>query len=214
MPASPPVLVVVDPQRDFFRGGELAVPGADRIIEPINELMDMFASVVITQDWHPPGHVSFAASHPGCQIGDHLTLPHGEQQLWPVHCVADTAGAEIDPRIAVPPQARIIRKGTRTSIDSYSGFFENDGVTPVGLHDLLVDLSATSIVVAGLATDVCVLATVLDACRLGYDVTVVEEASAAIDCDGSLSRAWAQMNAAAARRAATVTEAASLRRRV
>ncbi len=213
MPASPPVLVVVDPQRDFFPGGKLAVPGGDRIIEPVNELVGMFASVVITQDWHPSGHVSFAASHPGCQVGDRLSLPYGEQQLWPVHCVADTPGAEIDPRIAVPPHARIIRKGTRPLIDSYSGFFENDGVTPVGLHDLLVDLSATAIVVAGLATDVCVLATVLDACRLGYDVTVVDEASAGIDVNGSLSRAWTQMTAAAARRAATVAEAALSMRR-
>lgn len=199
-------LVLVDPQRDFFPGGRLPVARAERIIEPVNALLAAFATVVITQDWHPPGHISFASSHPGRHTGERIRLPHGEQQLWPDHCVAESPGAEIDPRIAVPTHATTVRKGTRPTIDSYSGFFEDDGTTPAGLHDRLTSLAATSIVVAGLATDFCVLATVLDACRLGYEVTVVDEACEGIDLEGSVETAWDRMCAAGAQRAATTAD--------
>lgn len=195
-----PTLVLVDLQRDFFPGGSLPVPLAERIIEPVNRLLAIYEQPIITQDWHPPGHISFASSHPGCSVGDWVALPHGSQQLWPDHCVAGSSGAQIEPRIRLPPDVRYVRKGTRPSMDSYSAFFEDDGVTPAGLHDMLQERSATAIVVAGLATDFCVLATVLDACRLGYKVSISEAACEGIDIDGSLEHAWAQMKAAGARR--------------
>ena len=194
-------LVLVDIQHDFCAGGALAVPDADAIVPVVNDLVWRFRRVFLTQDWHPPGHVSFASSHPGREPFSSITLPAGEQMLWPDHCVADTPGAALHPGLVVPRDAVVVRKGVHPQADAYSAFFENDGTTPVGLDALLRAAGVTRLVLAGLATDVCVLHTALDARRLGYDVTVVEAACRGIDVAGSLETAWARMLAAGVRRA-------------
>jgi nicotinamidase-related amidase len=194
------VLVIVDIQRDFCAGGALAVPDADAVVPVVNDLIRSFPRVVLTQDWHPPGHVSFASSHPGRRAYDRLMLPSGPQVLWPDHCVADTPGATFHPDLEIPPNACLIRKGVRREIDSYSAFFENDGTTSVGLDALLRDFNAAEIVLAGLATDYCVLHTAIDARRLGYDVTVAEAGCRGIDLDGSVAEAWSRMETAGVRR--------------
>jgi nicotinamidase/pyrazinamidase len=194
-------LVLVDVQNDFCDGGPLAVPGADGIVPVANDLVRRFRRVFLTQDWHPPGHVSFASSHPGCSAFSSVMLPAGEQMLWPDHCIADTPGAALHPGLTVPPDAVVVRKGMHEAADAYSAFFENDAVTPVGLDALLRAAGVTRIVLAGLATDVCVLHTALDARRLGYGVTIVEAACRGIDVAGSLPAAWARMTAAGVHRA-------------
>jgi nicotinamidase-related amidase len=195
------VLVVIDFQNDFCSGGPLAVPDADAILPVVNGLAAEFERVIVTQDWHPPGHVSFVSSHPGRSAGDTITLPWGKQLLWPDHCIAGTAGAELHPGLVVPSDAVVLRKGVRVGCDAYSAFFENDGVTLVGLDRLLRAHAARGFVLVGLATDVCVLHTALDGRRLGYDVTVVESACRGIDVGGSLATAWDRMTAAGVRRA-------------
>jgi nicotinamidase/pyrazinamidase len=194
-------LVVTDVQNDFCTGGALAVPDAAAILPVVNELVRKFEQVIFTQDWHPPGHVSFASSHPGRRVFDRITLPTGEQILWPDHCVAGTPGAALHPGLHVPPHATVLRKGVHESIDSYSAFFENDGTTAVGLDALLREASVGEVVLVGLATDFCVLRTALDARRLGYSVTVVEAGCRGIDVDGSLAAAWNRMAAKGIRRA-------------
>lgn len=194
-------LVIVDVQNDFCSGGRLAVPDAEAVIPVIHGLMQGFRRVFLTQDWHPRGHVSFASSHPGQPPFSRLTLPSGEQVLWPDHCIEHTHGAEFHPGLQVPADAVVIRKGTRREIDSYSGFLENDRTTPVGLDAMLREAGVGSITIAGLATDFCVLHTALDARTLGYEVTVFESACRGIDADGSLAAAWAQMQAAGVQRA-------------
>jgi nicotinamidase-related amidase len=193
-------LVIVDVQNDFCAGGRLAVPDADAVIPVINELMRGVRHVFLTQDWHPRGHVSFASSHPGHSPFTRLSLPSGDQLLWPDHCVENTPGAEFHPALRIPAQSQVVRKGTRRDVDSYSGFLENDRTTPVGLDALLRRADVREIMMAGLATDVCVLHTALDARTLGYEVTVVESACRGIDADGSLAAAWAEMAAAGVRR--------------
>lgn len=193
-------LIVVDVQNDFCSGGALAVPDADAVIPVVNRLMAGFRHVFITQDWHPRGHVSFASSHPGQHVFSRITLPFGEQILWPDHCVADSPGAEFHPGLAVPADATVVRKGVHAGIDSYSAFFENDRKTPVGLDNLLREAEVRAVVLAGLATDFCVLNTALDARRRGYEVTVVESGCRGIDTNGSLAAAWAQMDLAGVRR--------------
>jgi nicotinamidase/pyrazinamidase len=193
-------LFVVDLQNDFCSGGTLAVPEAEAILPVVNELITDFEHVVLTQDWHPPGHVSFASSHPGARPFDRIALPSGEQILWPDHCVAGTVGADFYPGLAVPARATIVRKGVRREIDSYSAFFENDATTPVGLSAVLDRLGERAIVLVGLATDFCVLHTALDGRRLGYDVSVVEAGCRGIDSDGSLAAAWDQMERAGVHR--------------
>jgi len=195
------VLVVVDIQTDFCAGGRLAVPDAESILPVVNGLLAVCERVVLTQDWHPPGHVSFASSHPGRRVGDIVTLPWGEQLLWPDHCVAGTAGAAFHPDLRLRADALVVRKGIRPDGDAYSAFFENDRATPVGLEAMLQSLGATEIVLAGLATDYCVLHTALDGRRLGYEVTVVASACRGIDGDGTCATAWRQMAAAGVRRA-------------
>lgn len=195
------VLVVIDIQNDFCSGGPLAVPDAEAILPVVNGLIAAFQRVVFTQDWHPPGHVSFASSHPGRHRGDSTTLPSGDQTLWPDHCVVDTRGAAFHAGLRAPPHAVVLRKGVRVAGDAYSGFFENDRATPVGLDAVLREMDAGEIVLAGLATDYCVLHTALDGRRLGYEVTVVEAGCRGIDRDGSLAAAWKQMKAAGVRRA-------------
>ncbi len=195
------VLVVVDVQNDFCAGGPLAVPEADAILPVVNGLMRDFRRVILTQDWHPPGHVSFASSHPGRQVFGRIMLPSGEQVLWPDHCVAGTPGAAFHPALEIPADAAVVRKGIHAAIDSYSAFFENDRRTPVGLHARLREADAGGIVLAGLATDYCVLQTALDARTLGYEVTVIESGCRGIDRDGSLAEAWHRMASAGVRRA-------------
>jgi len=193
-------LVIVDVQADFCSGGALAVPDADAVIPVVNELIAGYGLVFFTQDWHPQGHVSFASRHPGKVPFGRVSLPCGEQILWPDHCVAATPGAEFHSQLRVPPDAPIVRKGSNPDQDSYSAFFEHDRKTPVGLDALLREAGVREIVLAGLATDFCVLNTALDARRLGYDVTVVEAGCRGIDTHGSLAAAWAQMSRAGVRR--------------
>jgi len=194
-------LVIVDVQNDFCAGGRLAVPDADAVIPVINGLAAGFRRVYLTQDWHPRGHVSFASSHPGQRPFARITLPHGEQVLWPEHCVENTPGAEFHPALRITFGASVVRKGTRGDMDSYSAILQNDRRTPVGLDALLRRDEVGAIMVAGLATDFCVLHTALDARALGYEVTVIESACRGIDADGSLAKAWMRMAAAGVRRA-------------
>ncbi|MDA1039418.1 MAG: bifunctional nicotinamidase/pyrazinamidase [Planctomycetota bacterium] len=194
-------LVIIDVQNDFCFGGPLAVPDADAVIPVINDLIGGFHHVFLTQDWHPRGHVSFVSSHPGHVPFSRVTLPAGEQVLWPDHCVENTPGAEFHSALKIPFGSPVVRKGTRRDIDSYSAFLENDRKTPIGLDDLLREVGVGGIVVAGLATDFCVLHTALDARSLGYDVTVVEAACRGIDTGGSLAAAWKQMADVGVRRA-------------
>lgn len=193
-------LVIVDVQSDFCSGGALAVPDADAVIPVVNELIAGSGLVFLTQDWHPRGHVSFASSHPGKALFSRVSLPYGEQILWPDHCVAETPGAGFHSQLRVPPDAKVVRKGTNPDKDSYSAFFENDQKTPVGLNALLHEAGVGEIFLAGLATDFCVLNTALDARRLGYAVTVIESGCRGINAQGSLDRAWAEMTQAGVRR--------------
>ena len=196
------VLVVVDVQNDFCAGGPLAVPDAEAILPVVNGLIRDFRHVCLTQDWHPAGHVSFASSHPGHHAFGRITLPYGEQMLWPDHCVEGTPGAAFHPLLEVADDAVVVRKGVRGGVDSYSGFFENDRKTPVGLDTCLREINAREIVLTGLATDYCVLHTALDARALGYEVTVVESGCRGIDRDGSVAEAWRRMESAGVRRSA------------
>jgi len=195
------VLVIVDVQRDFCAGGPLAVPDADAILPAVNGLARDFRRVILTQDWHPPGHVSFASSHPGRQVYGRITLPSGEQLLWSDHCIAGTPGAAFHPGLEIPAAAAVVRKGIHGEIDSYSAFFENDCETPVGLDALLREADAREIVLVGLATDYCILHTALDARLLGYEVTVIEAGCRGIDLGGSLAEGWRRMESAGVRRA-------------
>ena len=195
------VLVVVDVQNDFCAGGPLAVPDAEAILPVVNRMMRDFRHVVLTQDWHPAGHLSFASSHPGQRAFGRITLPYGEQVLWPDHCVAGTPGAAFHPSLTIPADATVVRKGIRRDIDSYSAFFENDRTTPVGLDAHLRGIDAVELVLVGVATDFCVLHTALDARALGYDVAVIESGCRGIDHDGSLAEAWGRMAGAGVRRA-------------
>lgn len=194
-------VVIIDVQNDFCSGGSLAVPDADAVIPVINELMRGFRHVFLTQDWHPLGHVSFASSHAGHVPFSRMSLPSGEQVLWPDHCIANTPGARFHPALEIPFGSPVVRKGVSRDIDSYSAFLENDRTTPVGLDALLRETGVGEIVVAGLATDFCVLHTALDARTLGYDVTVVEAGCRGIDSGGSLAAAWKQMADVGVRRA-------------
>ena len=193
-------LVIVDVQNDFCPGGALPVPDANAVIPVVNELVADFRHVLLTQDWHPRGHVSFASSHAGCRPFERIALASGEQVLWPDHCIAGTPGAAFAAGLVVPPDAPVVRKGTHAEVDGYSAFFENDGRTPVGLDALLRRDGIAEIVLVGLATDVCVCHTALDARRLGYDVTVVAAGCRGIDTPGSLDRAWERMTRAGVRR--------------
>lgn len=192
-------LIVIDVQNDFCPGGALAVAGGDEIIPRLNGLMADFPIRVLTQDWHPADHASFAANHPGAAPFSLTEMPYGPQMLWPTHCVQGTAGAAFHPRLATDPADLVIRKGFRAAIDSYSAFFENDHATPTGLEGYLRSRGATHLTLAGLATDFCVAYSAVDAARLGFAVTVLEGACRAIDIDGSLARARDDMRAAGVR---------------
>ena len=189
-------LIVIDVQNDFCPGGALAVADGDAVISPINAMLDDFAVRVLTQDWHPADHGSFAASHPGAAPFSTVEMAYGPQVLWPVHCVQGTSGAAFHSALRTDRADLILRKGFRAAIDSYSAFFENDQETSTGLEGYLRSRGVTSITLAGLATDFCVGWSALDAARLGFKVTVDLSACRAIDLDGSLERALDQMRAA------------------
>jgi len=195
-PGERDALIVIDMQNDFCPGGALAVGEGDRIVPLINRIAGAFAHVVLTQDWHPPGHRSFASAHPGRKPFDTVEFPYGPQTLWPDHCVQGTAGAAFHAGLEVGHAELVLRKGYRTGIDSYSAFFENDLQTPTGLAGYLRERGLTRLHFVGLATDFCVQYSALDARRAGFDAIVVAEACRGIDLGGSLAQAWAAMNAA------------------
>lgn len=188
-------LIVIDVQNDFCPGGALAVPSGDAVVAPINALMAQFDTVVLTQDWHPAGHSSFASAHPGKAPYDTVEMPYGTQVLWPDHCVQGSHGAAFHPDLDVTGDV-IIRKGFRPQIDSYSGFFENDHDTATGLDGYLRSRGVTALTLVGLATDFCVAYSALDAAKLGYQVRVDLTACRGIDLEGSLDRSVAEMRAA------------------
>ncbi|KQP68865.1 nicotinamidase [Methylobacterium sp. Leaf469] len=196
IPGSSDILLVVDVQVDFLARGALAVPDGDAVIAPINRLIDRFAHVVVTQDWHPPGHVSFATSHPGRAAFESVVLPYGRQVLWPEHCVRGTAGAALAPGLRAERAELVVRKGHQSDVDSYSAFLEADRTTPTGLAGYLRERGFTRVVVCGLATDYCVGWTALDARAAGFEAVVVTDAVRGIDIEGSVARAMAAMAAA------------------
>lgn len=193
-------LVVVDVQRDFLPGGALAVPDGDAVIAPINRLGRRFGHILLTQDWHPAGHVSFAASHAGRAPFDSIELPYGSQVLWPTHCVQGTSGAELAPGLDLPGAELVIRKGFRPAVDSYSAFTEADRRTPTGLAGYLRERGFHRLFLAGLATDFCVAWSAIDARAAGFEAVVLEDACRAIDAAGSLDRAWRDMGQAGVER--------------
>ncbi|MCX4165254.1 MULTISPECIES: bifunctional nicotinamidase/pyrazinamidase [Paraburkholderia] len=190
------VLLVIDVQNDFMPGGALAVAHGDEIVPVVNELARSFAHVVLTQDWHPAAHRSFAANHAGRQPFDSIALPYGNQVLWPVHCVQDTPGAALHRDLDIPHAQLVIRKGLRAEVDSYSAFVEADRTTSTGLAGYLREIGAQRVWCCGLATDYCVAWSALDARAAGFDVALIEDASRAIDLNGSLDAAWRQLDAA------------------
>ena len=192
-------LIVIDMQNDFCPGGALAVSGGDGIVAGINALMREFPVKVLTQDWHPEGHSSFASTHPGKAPFETVEMSYGTQVLWPDHCVQGSPGAAFHPGLETGPADLILRKGFRPAIDSYSAFFENDRATPTGLEGYLRTRGVDRLTLAGLATDFCVQYSALDAARLGFEVTVVESLCRAIDLDGSLAAARRAMAGAGVR---------------
>jgi nicotinamidase/pyrazinamidase len=199
-PGPPDVLLVVDVQNCFVPGGSLAVQGGDEIIPIINRIAPAFRNVVLTQDWHTPGHVSFASSHPGKKPFETVQLPYGTQVLWPDHCVQGTEGAALAPGLSIPHAELIIRKGYRQDVDSYSAFLEADRKTQTGLAGYLRDRGLRYVYLVGLATDFCVAWSALDARRAGFAATVIEDATRGIDASGSLAKAWADMTGAGVKR--------------
>ena len=194
------VLLVIDVQNDFCPGGALAVADGDAVVPVINGLAGRFAHVVLTQDWHPPGHSSFASSHPGSAPFETIAMPYGQQTLWPDHCVQGSPGAGFHPQLKTERAELVIRKGFRGEIDSYSAFYENDRRTPTGLAGYLRERGLRRIFLAGLATDFCVYYSAVDARRLGFDVVLVEAGCRAIDLAGSLEAAWTEMTTAGVQR--------------
>lgn len=195
------VLIIVDVQADFLPGGALAVPDGGEVVPVINRLARRFENVVLTQDWHPAGHVSFASSHAGRSPFEAIEVGYGRQVLWPDHCVQGTPGAALHAGLDVPHAQLIVRKGHRRDVDSYSGFLEADRDTPTGLTGYLRERGLSRCFVVGLATDFCVAWTALDARRLDFEATVIEDACRGIDTAGSLARAWSEMEAAGVARA-------------
>lgn len=189
MHAATHALIVIDVQNDFCPGGALAVPDGDSVVPLINDMMETFASVILTQDWHPSGHSSFASSHPGKSPMEVIPMPYGQQVLWPDHCVQGSDGAAFHPGLRTDPAQLVIRKGFNPDIDSYSAFFENDRKTPTGLEGYLRTRGITHLTMAGLATDFCVNYSALDAAGLGFDVEIALQACRGIDLSGSLDAA-------------------------
>ena len=189
-------LIVVDVQNDFCPGGALAVPGGDEIVPHVNALIAEFDHVVLTQDWHPEGHSSFASLYPGKAPFDTIELNYGTQVLWPDHCIQDSKGAEFHVDLRASKAELIIRKGFRHAIDSYSAFFENDHETPTGLTGYLRDRAITSVTLVGLAFDYCVGFSALDAAESGFETTVIESACRAIDMASTGTQMRQQLEAA------------------
>ncbi len=199
-PGPQDLLLVVDVQNCFTPGGSLAVNDGDKIIPIINRLAPAFEHVVLTQDWHTPGHISFASSHAGKKPFDTVNLPYGTQVLWPDHCVQGTAGAELHKDLRIPHAEMIIRKGYRSHMDSYSAFYEADGRTPTGLAGYLRERGLTTVFLVGLATDFCVFWSAMDARKAGFGALVIEDATRGIDAGGSLAKAWQEMLGAGVKR--------------
>jgi nicotinamidase/pyrazinamidase len=191
-------LIVVDVQRDFLPGGALAVPEGDRAIPMINRMAPKFDNIIMTQDWHPKGHASFASSHPGKKPYDTVDMPYGRQVLWPDHCLRGTDGAAFGDGLELPACQLIIRKGYHTGIDSYSAFMENDHKTPTGLAGYLRERGVARIYLAGLAADFCVLYTALDGRAAGFEVFVALDACRGLDIAGSMDKAMGEMARAGA----------------
>jgi nicotinamidase/pyrazinamidase len=195
-PGAKDALIVVDVQNDFCPGGRLAVQKGDEVVPVVNELSKRFENVVLTQDWHPPGHQSFATSHPGSRPFDSIKLAYGEQMLWPDHCLQGSDGAALHKDLAVPHAQLVVRKGWRREVDSYSAFLEADRRSRTGLEGYLDERGIERVFVCGLATDFCVAWTALDALRFKFESVVIEDACRAIDMQGSLAAAWDKMNKA------------------
>lgn len=200
------MLIVVDVQNDFCPGGALAVPDGDAVVPVINRIAGRFAHRILTQDWHPAEHSSFAIAHPGKAPFESVDMPYGPQVLWPVHCVQGGTGAAFHPGLALDGAEMVIRKGFRPAIDSYSAFYENDRTTPTGLASYLRERGFERVALVGLATDFCVAYSAIDARRHGFDTTVVIDGCRAIDLAGSLNAAIRDMKAAGVR----LVESASL----
>lgn len=198
-PGEGDILIVVDVQNDFLPGGALAVPDGDAVIEPVNRLAKVFRHVVLTQDWHPEGHASFASSHPARQPFETTELHYGPQVLWPDHCVQGTPGAEIARELDIPHAQLVIRKGYNAGIDSYSGFKEADRQTSTGLAGYLRERGFRRVFCAGLALDFCVAWTALDSAEAGFETYLIADASRAIDTGGSLEKALDDLKAAGVR---------------
>ncbi|MCO8094419.1 bifunctional nicotinamidase/pyrazinamidase [Acinetobacter lwoffii] len=186
-------LLVVDVQRGFTPGGNLAVANADQIIPNINLLGQHFKHIILTQDWHPDNHISFADNHPGKAAYNSIQLDYGSQVLWPKHCVQGTRDAELHPDLNLPQAQLIIRKGFHSQIDSYSAFMEADQKTTTGLAGYLRERGIDTVFVVGIATDFCVAWTAIDACELGFKTYVIADATKGIDLNGSLQHAWQDM---------------------
>jgi nicotinamidase/pyrazinamidase len=197
-------LLVIDVQNGFMPGGGLPVPLGDEVVPVINRLAQRFARVVLTQDWHPADHVSFAANHAQAAPFSTITLPYGPQVLWPVHCVQGTMDAALHADLHIPQAQLVLRKGYHRETDSYSAFVEADKRTSTGLAAYLHAHGVTDLYLCGLATDFCVAWSALDARQAGFAVAVVEDACRAIDMNGSLAQAWADMHAAGVRRVQSV----------
>jgi nicotinamidase/pyrazinamidase len=193
-------LLVIDVQNCFLPGGSLAVKDGDQVITVINRIARGFANVVLTQDWHTPGHVSFASVHAGKKPFETIDLAYGKQVLWPDHCVQGTEGAALSKDLSIPQASLVIRKGHHKDVDSYSAFTEADGKTTTGLAAYLKARNLNRLFVAGLATDFCVAWTAMDARKDGFEVYVVEDACRGIDTQGSLAKAWADMEKAGVKR--------------
>jgi len=193
-------LLVIDVQNCFLPGGSLAVKEGDQVVPVINRIAKGFTNVVMTQDWHTNGHISFASSHAGKKPFETVDLPYGKQVLWPDHCVQGTDGASLSKDLMIPQAELVIRKGYHKDVDSYSAFTEADGKTTTGLAAYLKKRQLQRLFVAGLATDFCVAWTALDARKAGFEVYVVEDACRGIDTQGSLAKAWAEMTKAGVNR--------------
>ena len=187
------VLIVVDVQNDFCPGGALAVPHGDEVVPIVNRLAGEFRNVVLTQDWHPRGHLSFASTHPGKRPYETIAAPYGPQVLWPDHCVQETTGAEFHRSLHIPHAALVVRKGIDRAVDSYSAFYENDRTTPTGLTGYLRERGFRRLYLAGLAFDFCVRYSAEDARREGFGVFVVEDACRGIDVENSVTATRASL---------------------
>ena len=190
------VLLIIDVQNDFCPGGALAVHDGDAVIPVIHRVAPVFQHIILTQDWHTPGHQSFASTHSGKQPFQQVTVSYGVQTLWPDHCVQGSHGAEFHPALQLPQAELILRKGFRQEIDSYSAFFENDRTTPTGLSAYLRERNLTRVFIAGLAYDYCVGYSALDARRLGLPAVILRDACRAIDLNGSVKKMEAEFAAA------------------